>query len=231
MFLLNAETTIEWEILATASPPALGDLDLVQIDPNGQHTYLNAPIQAGDYTPPTAVSNGTVIYRITPQLEGFWRIRLVTGTSDAYQILDKVEMWVFDNTVVTTPYSDEIGRPAPYDINFFMQGYVVPVEIFGTFIASRSITLATNVPGSEAKAEESPEFFETTFLIKYNGVQIGTIVFPINQVTGVITCAAQLINPGDRITVESGPGVMDARIHDIAVNLVGCCTVVPCTVL
>ncbi len=231
MYLLNEETTIQWEILATASPPAYGDLDLLLIDPAGNVTYIDDAIAVPDYTPPTVSTPGSATYKITPSLEGLYKIRLVVGDSNSYQILSKVEMFVFDNTLVTSPYTDEIGRPAPYDINFYLQGYMVSSEIYGTFVASRTISLDLNAPASRALCEEAPEFFETTFLILYNGTQIGTIVFPIESYEGIITVSPQLISIGDKLQIKVGPGVVDDRIRDVAINLVGCCTVVPCTVL
>jgi hypothetical protein len=231
MYLLNAPTTIEWEILPTDSPPALADLDLLVLDPLGSVTYIDAPINVANYTPPTDTTPGTVLYVITPQYEGLWRIRLVTGTSSSYQIISKVEMFVFDNTTVTSPYTDEIGRPAPYDINFYLQGYVVPSELYGMFVASRTISLDTDVPSSRATCEVAPTIFDTTFDILYNGVSIGTVLFEIGSTTGIITCDAQLISIGDKVQIQVQAGSVDAEIRDIAINLVGCCTVVPCTVL
>jgi len=231
VYLLGKATTIEWEILATVSPPTLGELDLLIIDPNGNTSYTPAAIAAQDYTPPTDVTNGVVTYVITPSLEGFWRIRLVTGTANQYQILSKVEMYVFDNTTVTSPYSDDIGKPAPYDISYYLQGYVVPGELYGSFVASRSISLAMNAPGSRAICEDTAEFFDLTLSIRKNNSEIGTIVFAAESFQGVITVSPTILVPGDKIQIFVGAGTADARIKDIAINLVGCCTVVPCTVL
>lgn len=231
MYLLNAITTIEWEIFPTLTPPALGDLDLLVIDPNGTVTYLDAPIDAGNYTPPTDTETGIVTYDITPNLEGLWRIRLVIGTASSYNILSKVEMYVFDNTTVTSPYSDEIGRPVPYDINFYLQGYIVSSELYGTFVASRTIAIDTNAPGSRAVCEDAAKFFTLTLNIIHNEVQIGTIFFPLDSFEGVITIEPKLISPGDKLQIKVASGVADEYIRDIAINLVGCCTIVPCTVL
>jgi hypothetical protein len=231
MYLLNAPTTIEWEILPTDTPPALGDLDLLILDPLGGVTYVDAPITAGNYTPPTLTVPGTVIYVITPQYEGLWRIRLVTGTSASYQILSKVEMFVFDNTTVTSPYTDEIGRPSPYDINFYLQGFIVPSELYGSFVASRTISIDTNAPSSRAICEVAPDIFPVTLDILYNGAAIGTINFAVGATSGVITVSSQLISIGDRLQIAAPAGAVDQVIRDIAINLVGCCTVVPCTVL
>ena len=230
MYLLNAVTTIEWEILPTTTPPALGDLDLLIIDPTGVVSYLTAPLSAPNYTAPTDTVPGTATYDITPNLEGFWRIRLVTGTPASYQILSKVEMFVFDNTTTTSPYSDEVGRPAPYDLNFYLQGFVVPGEIYGTFVASRTISLDTNVPGSKALCETFGDFFPTVFDILHNGTGIGSISFAKEAFEGVIVVSPTLVSPGDKLQIAVSAQV-DSAITDIAINLVGCCTVVPCTVL
>jgi len=231
VYLLGAATTIEWEILATVSPPAFGDLDLLIIDPNGNTTYTTDAIAVDNYTPPTSTTNGVVTYVITPSIEGFWRIRLVTGTANQYNILSKVEMYVFDNTTVTSPYSDDIGKPAPYDINYYLQGYVVPGELYGSFVASRTITIAQDSPGSQAICEETAEFFALTLNITKNGVAVGSIVFQPESFTGVVTMEPTIIIPGDKLQIEVGLGLADERIRDIAINIVGCCVVVPCTVL
>jgi len=231
VYLLGAATTIEWEILATVSPPAFGDLDLLIIDPNGNTTYTTDAIAVDNYTPPTSTTNGVVTYVITPSIEGFWRIRLVTGTANQYNILSKVEMYVFDNTTVTSPYSDDIGKPAPYDINYYLQGYVVPGELYGSFVASRTITIAQDSPGSQAICEETAEFFALTLNITKNGVAVGSIVFQPESFTGVVTMEPTIIIPGDKLQIEVGLGLADERIRDIAINIVGCCIVVPCTVL
>ncbi len=231
MYLLGNATTIEWEILATVSPPVLGDLDLLIIDPNGSTSYTDGAIAAEDYTPPTDTTNGVVKYVITPSLEGFWRVRLVSGTANQYSILSKVEMYVFDNTTVTSPYSDDIGKPAPYDISYYLQGYVVPGELYGSFVASRSISIAADAPGSRAICEDTAQFFDLTLSIRKNNTEIGTIVFAAESYTGVITIDPTLIVPGDKLQIFVGVGTADERIRDIAVNLVGCCIVVPCTVL
>ena len=231
MYLLNAEATIQWELLPTATPPVLADLDLILISPHGDTTYLDAPIDVADYTAPTDTLNGEVIYRFTPQIEGFWRIRLVTGDSANYRILSKVEMFVFDSTTSTTPHADEVGRSLPYDINFFMQGFIVPNEVFGIYVASRHITLATDAPNSEAVAKEFANTIQTTFKVFHNDAEIGAVVFSPQSKIGAITINPTIIVPGDYISVITQGSTVDPAISDIAINLVGCCTVVPCTVI
>lgn len=229
MYLLSQEVTLEWELSPTETPPGLGDLDLVIIDPNGAQQYVQAPILSENYTAPTDTLPGNVTYLFTPNLEGFWRIRLVTGTSTDYQILSKMEMFVFDNTEVTSPFSDDIGRPTPYDINYYLQGFVVPGEIYGSFVASRSISLAEDVPGSVAICETSGDFFNTEFDIMHNGSVVGSVVFTPGSLVGTVTCNSLLMVAGDKLQIRVSNTTDDA-ISDIAINIVGCCTVVPCTV-
>lgn len=231
MYLLSTPTEIQWEIDPTVSPPALADLDLLIINPEGNVQYVEAPLQAGDYTLPTATTNGRILYNFTPTLEGFWRIRLVIGTPDSYNILSKVEMFVFDNTTVTTPYNDDIGKPAPYDVSYYLQGFVVPGEIYGSFVASRTITFAENAPGSRAICETTAQFFPLTLDILHNTVKVGEINFATESFIGVITLSPLVVSIGDKLQIRVGLGVADERISDMSINLVGCCTVVPCTVL
>lgn len=229
MYLLSQEVTLEWSIPATASPPALADLDLVVIDPSGIKETLESPLSAENYTPPTENSAGSVTYLFTPHQEGFWRIRLVTGTAGSYQILSKMEMFVFDSTNTTTPFSDDIGRPAPYDINYYLQGKVVAGEVYGSFIATRSISLAENMPGSQAICEVYGPDYPTEFTILHNGVSIGTVRFEPDSYVGTIVSEPTLLTIGDTLQLKV-TGLTDVEISDITVNLVGCCTVVPCTV-
>lgn len=234
MYLLNAEVTLDWEILATNSPPALGDLDLVFIQPDGETTYVDAPFAGGDYTAPTATTVGLATALFTPTMEGLWRIRLVVGTSASFTILSKVEMFVFDSTLVVSPTEglggngeSVYGTQVPYDINFYMQGYMVPNELFGSFVTSRTITTLTDVPGSQAIAEESPIQSETTFDILHNGSVVGSIVFPVDSLTGTITLPPQVLNIGDTFQLVT-QGVVDVRIRDVAVNIAACCTITQC---
>jgi hypothetical protein len=109
MFLLNATTEIVWTLGPTATPPARTDLDLSIIDPSGVAVYSSSAIEVGRYLAPTDTLDGYASYEITPNLEGIWKIRLVKGTETSYNILDTVEMAIFDNTTTS--------RPMKYQIN------------------------------------------------------------------------------------------------------------------
>ena len=229
MYLLSQEVTLEWQLLKTENPIAVGALDLIYINPVGEETYIVAPLLPENYTAPTSTDAGNVTTTFTPELEGFWRIRLVTGVAGNYEILTKMEMYVFDSTTTTSPFSIEIGKPTPYDINYYLQGFVVATEIYGSFVASRSISLDENVPGSVAICETPGLFFTTEFEIIRNETVIGNISFPPASFIGTIVCAPVLLIAGDRLKIRVATNTDDA-ISDIAINLVGCCTVVPCSV-
>lgn len=229
MYLLSQEVTLEWQLLKTENVIALGALDLIYINPLGEETYVVAPLLSENYTAPTSDTAGSVTELFTPELEGFWRIRLVTGNSEDYAILAKMEMYVFDSTTTTSPYSVEIGKPTPYDINYYLQGFVVANEIYGSFVASRTISLAEDVPGSVAICETVGAFFNSEFEIIQNDTVIGTITFLPNSFIGTIVCAPVLLQPGDKLKIKVATNT-DAAISDIAINIVGCCSVVPCTV-
>ncbi len=229
MYLLSKEVTLEWELYKTSAVPSLGELDLIFIDPLGREQYVVAPLLPENYTPPTSTKVGTVTHKFTPHYEGFWRIRLVKGDAENYEILAKMEMYVFDSTNTTAPFSDDIGRPAPYDINFYLQGFVVAEELYGSFVASRDISLNENVPFSVAICETPSKFFTTRLDILFNGSVVGNIVFSPGRLAGVITCQPLFVRAGDKLQIKVSEQV-DDYISDIALNIVGCCTVIPCTV-
>ena len=229
MYLLSQEVTLEWQLLKTENVLALGVLDLVYINPLGEQTYVAAPLLSENYIAPTATDAGSVTELFTPEIEGFWRIRLVTGNASSYEILAKMEMFVFDSTVTTSPFSVDIGKPTPYDINYYLQGFVVSGEIYGSFVASRSISLDENVPGSVAICETPGSFFSTIFSILHNNTAVGTITFSPASFIGTIECSPLLMAAGDTLKIKVSPTTDDA-INDIAINIVGCCTIVPCTV-
>ena len=103
MYLLNTEATIQWVLAPTGSPPALADLDVLLIDPSGVVDYLTSPILIENYTPPTATVPGSASHPFTPIKEGHWQVSLVIGDPSNYTTLDKVDFYVFDNSVIVPP--------------------------------------------------------------------------------------------------------------------------------
>lgn len=231
MYLLSAPTTIDWVLGVTPNTLLFTDLNLVIIDPTGTSTFLTAPIAEVDFTAPTDLVEGLASYIITPQIEGFWRIRLVTGPATSYKILSKVEMQVFDNLSVIQPYSPEIGKPIPYDLAFFMQGYMVAAEMAGQISVNRDMVLAENNVRNRANADVAPTVDVQVFLIKRNGTQIGTVTFSLNNKVGVVLVNYTLLSAGDSISITTAPGVVDFAIKDVSITLTGCSEVSSCELL
>lgn len=101
MYLLGAATEVTWSFSSTAL--TVSDLDVITINPEGVEVYLEAPIALSDFTAATAEQPGTATFPITPDIEGLWKLRLVTGTEFSYTHLSKVEMFVLDNTTALNP--------------------------------------------------------------------------------------------------------------------------------
>lgn len=231
MYLLNAATTVEWVISPTATVIVNTDLDLRITDPEGTVTYVDSPIAAEDFTAPTVDTPGSASYDFTPDIEGLWKIQLVIGTANNYVVLSKVDFYVLDNTTTVNPFSPELGKPAPYDICFFMQGYMVADEIVGSYVASRDIVLAANAEFNIARARIAPDTQLQGFTILHNGLAIGTIDFDVGEEIGTITNIARLISRGDLIQIQVNSGSIDWTIRDVSVTLVGCSSIQDCELL
>jgi len=231
MYLLSNPTTIEWVLGATPNTLLFSDLHLVVIDPSGTSTFLTSPIAEEDFTAPTELLEGLASYVITPETEDFWRIRLVTGSPDSYKILSKVEMQVFDNVTVINPYAPELGNPIPYDICFFMQGYMVASEVAGQISINRDMVIAENDARCKAHALVAPTVDIQVFLIKRNDVQVGTVTFELSDKIGTVLIDYTLLSAGDVLTITTAPGVVDFAIKDVSITLTGCSEVSSCEVL
>ena len=219
MYLLNQQVNLEWELLATASPPILADLDLIIITPEGISTYYDAPFSAGNYTAPTATVNGLLTHPFTPVLEGLYRLRLVTGTSADYQILSRSDAMVFDRTSNTAPYNEWVGKTIPYDIQFSMQGFFVPDEIMGLFVASRVINIDIGAPGSTAAVVVPATASATTLDIMKDDEVVGDVHFPLLAFEGVVTIPNFFtLNPDETLRLRTR-GTVDSNLRDIAVNI------------
>lgn len=103
MYLLNAETEIQWVLSPTEVILVLANIDMVIVSPSGLTTYIDSAILAENYVAPTATVPGSATHLITPDKEGLWRVLLVTGTALNYTVISKVEMFVLDNTLIVNP--------------------------------------------------------------------------------------------------------------------------------
>jgi len=231
VYLLNAPTEIEWVLGASPNTLLVSDLNLVIIDPLGTSTWVDTPIAPENFQAPTALVDGFAKYTITPQLEGFWRVRLVTGTADSYKILSKVEMQVFDNVTEIEPYSPEIGKPIPYDLQFYMQGYMVSAEDCGQIVINRDMVMKENDIRHRATCLVAPTVDVQVIQMKHNDIQFGTITFELNDRVAAVVNEYRLLLPGDVLTLTTAPGVIDYSIRDVAVVLTACSEVSSCGLL
>jgi hypothetical protein len=225
MHLLNAETDVSWELLATDNPPVLDYFSVVVLRPSGVKEFITSPFSAADYVAPTETVVGTLAWKITPTQEGMWKIRLVTGTADDYTVISRVEMFVFDNTTMTIPYNEAIGTTLPYDINFYMQGLLVPQELFGVFIATRVMKVKGTTDIHVAYAQSESLHTEVELIIMHNEVDVGNVKFAALSKVGVVTIPQLLLHRGDRLQVRTAQ-VLDQRIGDISINIAALATVV-----
>ena len=186
MYLLSNEVTLEWVILKTVTPPALGELDLVYVTPTGEVNYVDAPLLAGNYTPPTATTNGLITALFTPELEGLWRIRLVIGTAEDYEIKSKMDMYVFDNTTTTPAFVEEPDSTTiPFEFtsweNDFSYGRNAIVKIDNNFYLSTDVNNLGNNPATSPGNNSYWTFIQ--FVSMYNqqtAYSIGRLVVTLN---------------------------------------------------
>jgi hypothetical protein len=186
MYLLSNEVTLEWVILKTVTPPALGELDLVYVTPTGEVDYVDAPLLAGNYTPPTATTNGLITALFTPELEGLWRIRLVIGTAEDYEIKSKMDMYVFDNTTTTPAFVEEPDSTTiPFEFtsweNDFSYGRNAIVKVDNNFYLSTDVNNLGNNPATSPGNNSYWTFIQ--FVSMYNqqtAYSVGRLVVTLN---------------------------------------------------
>jgi len=81
MYLINTELTVNFYLLTGAAPPALAELDIRIIPPDGASEYIPNAIDIADYVESTVSTKGLVTYKFTPDQLGLWKVGLSRGTS------------------------------------------------------------------------------------------------------------------------------------------------------
>lgn len=133
MYLIGKQVTINWELLPHPNTVPLDALDLVITRPDKSSTYIPYAIQSADFKAPTETENGFVKYKITPFKKGMWKVSLVIGTEDNYQILSEVDMQVFGNQVSTQEYRINLdGNLKP--VEWQLIGWNNVVGEYGPFV-------------------------------------------------------------------------------------------------
>ena len=124
----------------------------------------------------------------------------------------------FPDSIFTDLLAEIAATLVAYDICGFFPGRPMASEVVLKFVAVRSLTLADNFAGSQAKALTAATA-EAVFTVKLNGAAVGTITFAIGATTATFntTGAAVAIVAGDYLTVEA-PAVTDATLDDIAIT-------------
>lgn len=103
MYLTNSSITIEWVLGMTPNTLLVSDLDIITVDPDKSVEYLTAPIAIGDFTAPTATTEGLASYVIQPNSDGLWTVRVVVGTINSHQILSELDLQVQTGQTTVNP--------------------------------------------------------------------------------------------------------------------------------
>jgi len=105
MYLLNAQSTIEWTLDKTSNVVLLADLAIVTVEPDGTTTFA----AVDNLIAPTSDADGLVTYAVIPDTEGLWDITLVKGNAETYVTLSQALLQVFDNDTIVEAVSDSGG--------------------------------------------------------------------------------------------------------------------------
>lgn len=123
------------------------------------------------------------------------------------------------NGLLTYPINPA-GQGVPFDVPTYFIGKPIASQEFLRFMVVRPFTLPINLTGSLGKARVAATA-STTFTINQNGGSIGTFNFAAAATVATFSFAAAVtFAVGDIITIAS-PGVADATLQDIALNLKG----------
>jgi hypothetical protein len=109
----------------------------------------------------------------------------------------------------------------PYDLSFFISGGMdAPASHVGGAVATRTVSLKSGLPGSQAVCRVAPAA-QVIYSLRVAGVQRGTVTFAAGQTTGVIAWAADLnMTAGQTFEVVT-PASLDGAIRDVYITLVG----------
>jgi hypothetical protein len=126
-----------------------------------------------------------------------------------------------DDTVVTWNGTSWATLKETFDVTGFFPGKPTASAVVHRTVFTRAATFADDFAGSLCSAGTSATA-STTFTIKKNGSNIGTIVFAAAGTAGVFltTGAGTTIVSGDVLEI-SGPASADATLANIAFNLLG----------
>lgn len=189
-----SDSDVQW-----IDPPAGGGADLSTYAP------LNSPALTGTPTTPTVVNKS----------DSSTTIASTAFVQAAITLAGDNNKWIDTYAV-----DNKIASKRPVGLSFFCGGKPLANEVIasgvvpyisGGFIVNNVGFDAAScqvVAGSAATAS-------TTFIIKKNGAQVGTIVFGAGATAGVVTFSQTSKTKNDLITVHA-PATPDATLADIA---------------
>lgn len=118
--------------------------------------------------------------------------------------------WKVYGLAITTPY--------PYDIGLFFPGQPLASQLILRYVASRPLTGAVNLAGSDGSAVTAATA-STMFVIAKNGASIGTMIFSAAGTISTFAVALPLsLGTGDILTITA-PASPDTTLANISVTL------------
>ena len=109
----------------------------------------------------------------------------------------------------------------PYDIGLFISGLMSATStVVGSFLATRTVSLKANLPGSLARAKVAPSN-SVVYNITVDGVIKGQVTFNTGSTVGTFSWATGLnVTAGQLIEIVT-PSTLEASIKDVSITLVG----------
>ncbi len=147
-------------------------------------------------------------------------------------VTSEAKLYVSDGTVWVPLVREDFSLP--YDLNYFIGGNMTQASaISGSHIATRILNIDVNAPGSRAFANTVPlgnVSYDINVIPAGGGAPttIGTVDFLAGLGDGTISIASvQNIAVGEQLQIVN-PGVVDANIEDVVINIVACAAADPC---
>lgn len=142
--------------------------------------------------------------------------------SDVEMVVEPVEgnALIYDsNTGKWVPGTGFGNISSEFDIALYVTGEPEPDNVLARYVASREFTLVAGLEDSYAYADVPPDS-NVAFLIRKNGVTIGTLTFPYSENVGVFSFPNNVsFAAGDRFTFLSPLNTYN--IADIAITIAG----------
>jgi hypothetical protein len=136
---------------------------------------------------------------------------------------------VAGTNITITPSATEITISAtnpitslPYDMAFFFAGTPdVANGLLGSFPIARTVFIDSLATNHQAVAEVAPTA-QTTFIVRVDATQVGTVTFGAGQTVGVVAFPADVtMTPGEVLKLVA-PAVPDTTIADVSIIFSGC---------